>query len=846
MAGNNPLPAWVNKLLESFQNTRYCDPPKRTFHTGYSAAMVVVAHFEPLAPNGLRGDYIVKITSEEEARHERDFFRTFPDGALPDAFAPPKAQSDNVSNGMVAVAYDIAYESIMAPQTLREVLEKDVQHVDLVEKAIGDLAQTLCDWYQQPGEAPERSVQSVPPHTFLCSMIGADKLANLTARLISFLSPAWSTATAFEVIGLERRLPNPVVYLEESAWERFNTGSDWTGITCQLAPIHGDLHAGNVMCLLNGEHPPMLIDFGSCALAGSPLFDLAYLEYDIMRRSLPVHDLRNREQWLFLLDFCMKEIMPTSRPRGALATQTWRYIKPLREVVRQAIAAKKDDEEAWWIATVAVGLNFARKGRTKRPPYERESALLYAAYGLERLLALQRANVTYEPAGVAMEWLKGQSAAIPSLPIDDALIKQLAGIILHSSLSVERLEALYAACAPDDALGQLAWRIPQATTPTEYVYPALRRLAEALPPDTTDRTAIPPLLRFASMLVDEKGVSTKAVNAWLSAAAAALGIDHQRVPGPVKPRPHPVQAPPAAPEAAIVVLVSPVPAPPKRYDLKAWLFVRKEPSTPEDYDHYLLEAPDEPVKASALKVGLQRLLQDCFNVVDIEPPVALSTKEKPIVELILPRELYELEVETWRMDDGASPLGVRNRLVIRALDRLSGLSDAARKRMNAPWMEKWERLNDAEIPAEPDPVCWITEYTNTADGLLKFSDKVYVGTQSADVICLALDFTPPARAPGIASGPLGGALINGIPAMIWLRTKTSGALDSRITEALRDLVTQQRLSELPALVLQNRRDAASAGADIHLGRYLTLLWDNPHRAPPLGLQGGHDEGRLRL
>jgi hypothetical protein len=49
---------------------------------------------------------------------------------------------------------------------------------------------------------------------------------------------------------------------------------------------------------------------------------------------------------------------------------------------------------------------------------------------------------------------------------------------------------------------------------------------------------------------------------------------------------------------------------------------------------------------------------------------------------------------------------------------------------------------------------------------------------------------------------------------------------------IRGLIDQKTLCEVPTNVYQKRRAAAVDAAAWHLGRFLTLLWDDPRRPLP--------------
>lgn len=74
--------------------------------------------------------------------------------------------------------------------------------------------------------------------------------------------------------------------------------------------------------------------------------------------------------------------------------------------------------------------------------------------------------------------------------------------------------------------------------------------------------------------------------------------------------------------------------------------------------------------------------------------------------------------------------------------------------------------------------------------------------------------------------PFVAALAAGIPAIAWCRDPDLG--DRFMTE-MRTRLDGRDLRELPALVLELRRDAQIDGSERHVGRHIGLLWDEPDR-----------------
>jgi hypothetical protein len=184
-------------------------------------------------------------------------------------------------------------------------------------------------------------------------------------------------------------LPNPLAYLRQDAWKKLRYD-----LRCPVGHIHGDLHTGNIVVGSGASGANVrLIDcepLGESTLTGVPFFDLAYLEFDIMRQLLPMRRADLRPQWLELLDYSTSEVLSTTHyfhGWQAQAAHAWRLMQPIRQQVQRLIEIEPEYEMAWWLSTAVVGLNYARKGDdASRPAIERVASLIYAAFGLRQFL----------------------------------------------------------------------------------------------------------------------------------------------------------------------------------------------------------------------------------------------------------------------------------------------------------------------------------------------------------------------------------------------------------------------------------------------------------------------------
>lgn len=377
----------VRKLLRLFPNSEY-KGAIYTYDTGHSGSPVLAVRYNSKSREyGLDSTFIIKIGKEAWAYKQEELYNDLSKKSLPFFLAPFHMRSFSAVNGKMAVAYEVAFDNVTTPQLLMNILrELDEQRLseDTIREQIEKLVNNLIDWYLEPSIAKPEGVQS--PYTLLYQhLLTREQIERLLIKLDEHL-PGWSfDQPQLLVDEFGRLLPNPLAYLEQKIWKEkvpFNSAFP-------RSRIHGDLHSKNILCFLQSEQGPRVIDLDLSRGDGVPFFDLAYLEFDMMRQILGVESESKRRKWLTFLNFSMTEIIPSHEaPPGGIAT-AWKFIKPLRSgVVRLQRTARGTDayDLAWWLSTVAVGLHFARKGDQRHPYLERMAGLLYAAYGLAHIL----------------------------------------------------------------------------------------------------------------------------------------------------------------------------------------------------------------------------------------------------------------------------------------------------------------------------------------------------------------------------------------------------------------------------------------------------------------------------
>lgn len=280
-------------------------------------------------------------------------------------------------------------------------------------------------------------------------------------------------------------------------------------------------------------------------------------------------------------------------------------------------------------------------------------------------------------------------------------------------------------------------------------------------------------------------------------------------------------APPAG-TAAVVVVLHPCAAPEAggsgaeaRYEMFLWShteatgFLQAYP--PAEQDPAPFTAADAPaVVAAHLPAALEQLAR-------LRPAEA----REPIVEFILPEELWDTAVECWPAEFTGNQIGLLYPTVVRPLDRQRNL------RWHGRWVRSWQALADLLAADRDVPI--VCRSCHGGLDHRQFGDLL-AGDPHHGALVL-LDRAPrgePARA------ALRSAMVAGAPAFFWLRGPAPAAADRRgcpvehVHTALGEHLRGHRRDDIPWLLL-----ALRGARQRPLGDGLALMWDDPARRPPL-------------
>lgn len=226
-----------------------------------------------------------------------------------------------------------------------------------------------------------------------------------------------------------------------------------------------------------------------------------------------------------------------------------------------------------------------------------------------------------------------------------------------------------------------------------------------------------------------------------------------------------------------------------------------------------LEVPDEPYSLKEIPDLLEVLLEQCENCLQ-------DAMKHLVIEFFLPLELLSYPVDQYAIRDFKTlrSISLYHQVVVRSLER------ARKQNRRYIWRDKWNLLQEKQVLNEHKDMAMIyrAEHYNGSESL----SATLLG---ASVACLALAFVP-SDSSSQTNDILSAILQAGVPIALWPREQTN--YPKELHELFLELVSHYPLSQLPALVKQQRQEAITSGKQQHQGYHLTLLWDDPNRLPP--------------
>ncbi|MFI8822663.1 hypothetical protein [Streptomyces sp. NPDC053431] len=261
---------------------------------------------------------------------------------------------------------------------------------------------------------------------------------------------------------------------------------------------------------------------------------------------------------------------------------------------------------------------------------------------------------------------------------------------------------------------------------------------------------------------------------------------------------------------------------PDRYLLSHWRQIRPGPWRPERGEDRL--------------VSLDEVGAVVEQLVDQAEQDWAGRPGRPVMEFVLPVHLLNQPLE-WLPLGSDSPVSTALCLsypvVLRSLERMR------KPQLHRRWHNRWQQLQNS-----PDSGChWDTAGSRGHDPG-RWASAL---TSDERLVSVALN-APPLPGSGGSRASLESALFAGVPMAVWDRRPAVPDFRKRARKLMKG-----RAAELPQRVQQLRHEAATAAAaqrDVHMGRHLAVLFDDPNRlvdwsgspgADAWNARGGHDE-----
>jgi tetratricopeptide (TPR) repeat protein len=310
-------------------------------------------------------------------------------------------------SGYSLIIYRPAGVAVVGAQSLARVVDDFRQNkyaTDAISLAVKRLQDDgLSRWVKIDQLIHDRSVEQ--PQQFLHDLLnrGDEKRSNdLEDRLAEYFSVPYTVQQLTFIVETTGKnsaitLPNPLYFARSPYFAPKHYELPLLHIA--RTRMHGDLHSGNIICRLESNREladaiPQVIDLALFEPEGHIFFDLAYLEFDLLSRAMPITTRQDWCNWLVLFRYLFENgLEPPNKPLGISSAAVYPLVQPIRhfvaDVVKQIMQSSETTAEdyttLWWLAACAAGLSISRSRHTD--PLKRSAALVYAAWATENLTA---------------------------------------------------------------------------------------------------------------------------------------------------------------------------------------------------------------------------------------------------------------------------------------------------------------------------------------------------------------------------------------------------------------------------------------------------------------------------
>ncbi|MEU4527207.1 hypothetical protein AB0F49_03170 [Micromonospora ureilytica] len=222
-----------------------------------------------------------------------------------------------------------------------------------------------------------------------------------------------------------------------------------------------------------------------------------------------------------------------------------------------------------------------------------------------------------------------------------------------------------------------------------------------------------------------------------------------------------------------------------------------------------------------VEIPYQRLESTIEEIVRTMETSWSGQRSDVAVELVLPKELLNEDIAWWRKEQATEDLDQKvlamdYPVVIRSLDRLR------RPEWHGEWERRWRRLG-----TEPS----LTRVYHSKPSGSDYHTRMEADLSDDPYYTALLLSEPPTVTNASGMKEVMTGLRAGLPVIVWHRTKPANA---QLWQEIRDLTAAGGITDLPARLRRSRLAALKlepGQRDLHHGRHLVVLWDDPTRTP---------------
>jgi hypothetical protein len=407
-----------------------------------------------------------------------------------------------------------------------------------------------------------------------------------------------------------------------------------------------------------------------------------------------------------------------------------------------------------------------------------------------------------------------------------SLFEKLQTIILSANLPETILEEIYYQCVPSDPLHPEIW-----TYPKENLFEALLKLDD-VPEHVFE---IPALLLFGKLLTPEikepyaamlrQWFDEEGIHAWRITRDSQIAGHGQAF--RISATHEPVS--PMSSYPSLLITLTPAPIYISSFFVDAWLHCGQQENLVHLPLSDELSVSEKLYTPRTISQFIDSALKDMRKCSEYSR-LSDEAKGNLCIEFFLPYYQLDMEVDNWHFDQGRDRVGRGIKLVVRPLEHINDRGLSGTPIDEVLWRKKWERVRSS---LQETTLCWIHDYGEFSDKGVHNYINLKKKLDDEKMVCLFAPFAP-SKLKLSKKGFFEAIIKTGTPIALWPRKLPNDPVKD-IQEMFGPLqeTYPNCVFKLSQIVFQQRRDSEHVKKDLyHIGRHLTLLWDDPNKLPP--------------